>query len=282
MSRILPLVAIACLCKGSFSGTLPECVPLWPDGVPLQLAKDGWEHNPSLQWFLAPETNRTRVAIVVYPGGGYSALADEKEGVRIARWLNAHGITAVVCRYRLGSAGYHHPVEMQDGLQAVRQVRKRAGALGVDKVGVIGFSAGGHLASTVLTHFEGPETRPDFGILAYPVVQMGTRFTHWGSQNCLLGPRRDEQEVQVYLSNERMVSPETPPVFIFHTDEDTGVPVENSLAFYRACRNNGVPAEMHVFAKGPHGLGLADGREDTGVWPDLCLTWLRVMGFMGR
>ncbi len=230
--------------------------------------------------------------MVICPGGGYAGLA-RHEGHDYALWLNQHGVAAFVLKYRLGSRGYRHPAMLQDAARAVRLVRARAADWGCDarRVGIMGSSAGGHLAATLLTHFDPgrPEasdpverlsSRPDLGILCYPVITMG-EFTHPGSKRHLLGPAPDPALVE-QLSNEKQVRPETPPCFLWHTWEDTAVPVENSLQFAAALRRAGVPFDLHIYQQGRHGLGLADGPPFARVhpWAADCLVWLRVQGFV--
>jgi len=215
------------------------------------------------------------------------------EGVDYARYLNEQGIAGFVLKYRLGSAGYRHPAMLQDAARAVRTVRARAGEWNLDpkRVGIMGSSAGGHLASTLLTHFdegkpdatdpiERQSSRPDLGILCYAVITMG-QFTHQGSKHNLLGPN-PSHELVWSLSNELQVTPQTPPCFIWHTWEDPAVPVENSLQFAEALRKAGVPFDLHIYEKGPHGLGLGTTNWDPAKrhpWTLDCAYWLKVRGF---
>jgi acetyl esterase/lipase len=229
--------------------------------------------------------------MVVCPGGGYGGLASH-EGHDYALWLNQSGIAAFVLKYRLGSAGYRHPRMLEDAARAVRLVRARAGEWQVDRkrVGIMGSSAGGHLASTLLTHFDAGDanaadavdresSRPDLGILCYPVITMG-EYTHQGSKRNLLG-ENPSRELVWFLSNELQVTPKTPPTFLWHTVEDAAVPVENSLQFATALRKASVPFALHVYEKGRHGLGLADKEpfENAHPWAKDCLFWLRENGF---
>jgi acetyl esterase/lipase len=231
--------------------------------------------------------------MVVCPGGGYVKLSF-KEGEGYARWLADHGISAFVLKYRLGSNGYRHPAMLQDAARAVRTVRSESQQWGIDpqKIGIIGSSAGGHLASTLLTHFdagspdasdpvERSSSRPDLGILCYPVITMGGD-THGGSKVNLLGkdPRPDLIEL---LSNERQVTTNTPPCFLFHTWEDPAVKVENTLSFASALRSHGVPFDLHIYEKGGHGLGLGTDPTDPGKlhpWTSDLLVWLHGHGFV--
>lgn len=228
--------------------------------------------------------------VVVCPGGGYGGLAFDHEGHQIARWYNAHGIAAVIVDYRHRGKGYGHPAPLLDAQRAIRTVRAKAVDWKVNsaQVGVMGFSAGGHLASTAGTHFDAGRAdaddpvdrfscRPDFMILCYPVIAFDKSFTHRGSQRNLLGESPDPELVKS-LSNETQVTAECPPAFLFHTQEDEPVPVENSLVFYEALCRAKVPAELHVYQKGPHGVGLAANLPATSSWPDRCLQWLRLQG----
>jgi acetyl esterase/lipase len=186
-----------------------------------------------------------------------------------------------VLKYRLGPR-YHHPAMIDDAHQAIRIVRSRAAEFGIapDRIGIMGFSAGGHLASTAATHFDAA-TRPDFAILIYPVISFTTPYTHQGSRKYLLGDNPDPKLVES-LSNELQVTPQTPPTFLFHTDTDKVVPPENSVLFYMALKRAGVPAEMHIFAEGEHGVGLAQTHADLSIWPTLLADWLRVRGLLMR
>lgn len=231
-------------------------------------------------------------AVIVFPGGGYGHLAMGHEGTEIAEWLNARGITAFVLKYRMSSTGHRHPVPMMDAQQAIRTVRAKAKEYKIDpkRIGVLGFSAGGHLASTVGTHFddgkpgsddpiERVSSRPDFLVLAYPVISLKESFSHGGSRKKLLGEEPDPALVE-NLSNETQVTARTPPTFIFQTTEDKSVPAENAVAFYLALRAAKVPAEMHIFQNGPHGKGLAKDFPGTSKWPELCELWLKNRGLL--
>lgn len=224
---------------------------------------------------------------MVCPGGGYGALANDHEGKQIAQWLNSQGISAFVLRYRLGPK-YRHPAMINDVQRALRTVRARAAEFKVNpaKIGVMGFSAGGHLSATAATHFdagnassddviERVSSRPDFAVLAYPVITFTEEaYVHKGSRRNLLGDNPDPKLVE-NLSNERAVTRETPPCFLFHTNADTGVPPENSVLFYLALRKHGVPAELHIYENGPHGVGLAWSDIALSTWPARLADWLR-------
>lgn len=258
---------------------------LWPSGAPGALGAEDAD-KPSLTIFPAPADKATGAAVVVCPGGGYGHLSMDKEGTQIAEWLNARGIAAFVLKYRLGPR-YHHPIELGDAQRALRMARAQAAEFHVapDRIGVWGFSAGGHLASTLGTHFDAGDPNasdpidragclPDFMILAYPVISLDSEYVHKGSRQNLLGDNPDPK-LLAYLSNEKQVTPQTPPTFLFHTDGDKGVPSENSVLFYLALRKAGVPAELHIYERGPHGVGLAPKDPVLSTWPDRLADWLK-------
>ena len=262
-----------------------ESFPLWSNGAPGALGKEE-KDTPTLTPYLASPAEASGAAMVICPGGGYGGLASH-EGKDYALWLNEHGVTAFVLKYRLGSQGYRHPRMLEDAARAVRLVRARAEEWKVDpkRIGIMGSSAGGHLASTLLTHFdagnptatdpiERQSSRPDLGILCYAVISMGPN-THQGSKNNLLGKDPAPDLVKL-LSNELQVTAQTPPCFIWHTWEDKAVKVENSLEFAAAMQKAGVPFDLHVYHKGAHGIGLANGHP----WTKDCLIWLKVQGFV--
>ena len=271
------------------SALMPVTYTLWPDGPP-GVALDAAGPRPTLTIHRPPADKATGAMIVVCPGGGYGGLADH-EGTPIADWLNTLGITAGVLRYRLGPAN-HHPAMLQDAGRAIRMARANASLWKIDpkRVAILGFSAGGHLASTAGTHFDAgdPEaadpvdrlsSRPDRMILAYPVVSMKEPVTHGGSKRNLLGANPSAELVES-LSNETQVKSDTPPTFIVQTDEDTVVPAENSLQLIMALRRAKVPVEFHLFEKGRHGLGLGDENLPYGEWTNLCARWLDGQGFL--
>ena len=264
----------------------PETFLLWPDGAPGALGTDDAD-RPTLTLFRARQPSGA--SIVVAPGGGYGALASNHEGRQVANYLNAAGITVFVLKYRLGPK-YHHPIELGDAQRAIRLVRARAKEFGLagDRIGMMGFSAGGHLTATAGTHFDAGtpaatdpvdrvSSRPDFLILAYPVISFDPAIAHSGSVRNLVGENPDPKLIED-LSNELRVTPETPPTFLFHTNADTGVVSENSVRFYLALRRAKVPAEMHIFENGPHGVGLALGDPALSEWPALLTNWLRARG----
>ena len=244
---------------------------------------------PTLTPFPAEAAKRTGASMLIFPGGGYGSLA-EHEGTGYAEFFAAHGINAYVLKYRLGSNGYRHPIMLNDAKRALRMVRTFARRDGLDpaRVGVMGSSAGGHLASTLLTHFdagnanssdpiERESSRPDLGILCYAVISFG-EFAHAGSRKNLLGDTPPPDLVQ-NLSNELQVTKDTPPTFLWHTMEDKAVPVENSLMFAAALRRAGVPFSLHVYEKGQHGLGLGRANLPAPPWGDQMLFWFKERKF---
>lgn len=252
----------------------PPAELLWPNGAPGAVGTEDAD-KPSLTLWM-PKAAKTGQAVVVCPGGGYGALAADHEGKQIAQWLNSQGIVAFVLKYRLGPR-YRHPAPLQDAQQAIKTVRARASQLGIDakRIGIWGFSAGGHLASTTATLFTSPEDRPDFAVLAYPVISFTDEpYVHKGSRRNLLGDNADPALVRS-LSTELQIQKDTPPIFLFHTSEDAGVPPENSILFYLACHKAGVPVEMHIYEKGPHGVGLAWSDYALSSWPARLADWLR-------
>jgi acetyl esterase/lipase len=263
-------------------------IVLWPGGAPGALGTEPFD-VPTLTPYLLSKEKRSGATIIVCPGGGYTHLADH-EGGPVAEWLNSLGVTAFVLKYRLGPR-YHHPAPMHDAARAIRTVRARAAEWGLDpqRIGILGFSAGGHLASTAGTHFDSGKpdapdpiervsSRPNLMILIYPVITMRER-THAGSKANLLGAEPGPELIAL-LSNDEQVTKETPATFLVHTMTDTAVPVENSLLFITALRKAGVPFEFHLYERGPHGFGLGQKDPILATWPDRCADWLRLHGFV--
>jgi len=287
MRKILSVIVVA-LCGAPAGAQKPAAAKvelLWPGGAPGALGNEDTD-RPNLTIYL-PQSNGAQSGVVVCPGGSYGMLAVDHEGKQIADWLNARGAAAFVLRYRLGPR-YHHPIELGDAQRALRFVRFHAAEYGIaaDKIGIWGFSAGGHLASTAGTHFDpgqagAPDpidrmsSRPDFLILCYPVISFTTPYAHRGSMKNLLGDNPDPQ-LAASLSNETQVTAETPPTFLFHTNSDSGVPAENSVLFYLALRKAGVPAEMHIYEQGPHGVGLALSDPILSAWSRQLEPWMRL------
>jgi acetyl esterase/lipase len=264
-------------------------IRLWPGDAPgAQGATDS--DVPTLTVF-GPEAGKANgAAVVICPGGGYGGLAAH-EGRPVAEWLNGIGVTGFVLKYRLGPK-YHHPIMMEDVNRAVRTVRSHAPDWKLDpkRIGVLGFSAGGHLASTAVTHFDDGQSdagdpidrassRPDFCVLIYPVITMTDPYTHKGSRTNLLGDTPD-QDLVTLMSNEKQVTDKTPPCFLVHTSTDAAVPLQNSLMFAKALQKNHVPVELHVFDHGAHGFGLGGKDPVLSQWPGLCAAWLAYHGWL--
>lgn len=284
--RTVAICGLACvLLAATSSAAEPESVLLWPTGAPGALGEEP-EDRPELRLYPVASDTGATACVLVCPGGGYGTLAYDHEGQQVARWLNSIGVTAAVLKYRLGPK-YRHPIPLQDAQRGLRWLRHHAQDLKIDpgRLGIMGFSAGGHLASTVSTHFDSGQaaaedpverysSRPDFAILAYPVISFRSPFTHRGSVRNLLGDQPEPAVVES-LSTETRVTEETPPTFLFHTGADVAVPVQNSLVYYAALVEKGVPAELHVYQRGPHGVGLAPGSPVLSTWKKLLENWLR-------
>jgi acetyl esterase/lipase len=286
----------------SMSQTLQ--IPLWEGPVPNTRKTDETEvqekgdifwirkvQTPAMDVYLPAKQSATGQAVVVCPGGGYTGLAYDWEGTDIAKWLNGLGIAALVLKYRLPDSKsllVRHEVPLQDAQRAIRLTRAHAREWNIDpaKIGVMGFSAGGHLASTLGTHFDQKlgtaaqdatdalSARPDFMILIYPVITLKEPYTHKGSRNSLLGEQPDQKLIDLY-SNELQVGPTTPPTFLLHASDDDAVPVENSLLFYQALRANNVSAEMHIYPYGGHGFSLAVNKGYLQSWTSRLQDWLQ-------
>ena len=269
----------------------PKVEVLWPNGAPGAVGNEDLD-RAELTILLPPAASAVGTGVIVCPGGGYGHLAMSYEGVEVGQWFNKLGVAAFVLKYRLGPR-YHHPAPLQDAQRAMRTVRSRAAEFGINpnRIGIMGFSAGGHLASTLGTHFDAGDPsasdpverascRPDFLILAYPVITMDARYTHQGSRTNLLGPNPDPKLVELF-SNELQVTAQTPPSFLFHTTDDATVPVENSVNFYLALLEHKVPAEMHLYEHGAHGTGL--GKDPIlATWPDRLTDWMRLHGWLAK
>jgi len=280
---------------------------LWPEKIPGAISNDDYAEkatssegfetmfskvtDPALYVYLPPADKATGTAVLICPGGGYSVLAFDHEGHQIARWLNENGIAGIILKYRLPSDLIMKDKSigpLQDAQEAMRTIRRNAGKWNInpEKIGVIGFSAGGHLASTLSTHYDVPvyvlkddiSARPDFSILIYPVITMDTSFTHMGSRRNLLGENPDEEAVERF-SNEKHITSDTPPAFLVHSGDDNAVPVKNSIIYYEGLQKYEIPSELHIFQKGSHGYGLATDQATQSAWPELCLQWLKASGF---
>ncbi len=278
--------------KSPIEADEPKKMLVWEHGAPGATGTEEID-TPTLTYYAPWRGNPSGTAVIVAPGGGYVMLAANHEGRQLANWFNAMGVAAFVLTYRLGPK-YHHPIELGDAQRAIRMVRAHAKEFDVlpNRVGIMGFSAGGHLAATTATHFDagnaGAEdaidrvsSRPDFVILGYPVISFTATWTHGGSAKSLLGEKPDPKLLEE-LSNELHVTAQTPPTFLISTNEDTAVPAENSVAFYLALRKAGVPAELHIFEKGPHGVGMDLGDPVLGKWPELLANWMRSRGLLVR
>jgi acetyl esterase/lipase len=305
MFRPLALAAAVTLFAPFASAAEPTTLNVWPDKAPGDTRKVGPEEyqpeqpgqrkvarltnvsQPTLAIYQPPEDKRTGAAVVICPGGGYSGLSMEKEGREVDEWLRSKGIVGVVLRYRCGGGKNQQPVPLEDAQRAIRTVRAKAAELGVDpqKVGILGFSAGGHLASTAATMFdegkadaedavERQSSRPDFAVLVYPVITLVGEAAHQGSRNNLLGAGATEALAETW-STDRRVTDKTPPTFLVHAGDDKGVPVENSLRFYKALLANRVPAEMHVYEVGGHGFGMFREDRPAAKWPEQLERWLK-------
>jgi len=268
-----------------------EVLTLWPSGAPGAVGETPAD-KPSLAYFPAPKDKANGAAVVICPGGGYGGLAITYEGYEVAQWLNSNGVSAFVLKYRHAPL-YHHPAPLQDAQRAIRTARARASEWGIDptKIGILGFSAGGHLSATTgvakadgnaasSDPIERVSARPDFMILGYPVITMVGDYGHRGSRDNLIGQNPDPKLVEE-VSPELHVTKDTPPAFLVSTTQDTGVPATNSVVFYQKLLDNGVSAELHVFLEGQHGLGLGTGERSGHAfseWPALCLKWMKAIG----
>lgn len=283
----------------------PEVISLW-DGIapgsegydqqekydprePLGKARGWvkWISQPTLTVYAPAADNRNGTGVVICPGGGYSGLAIDHEGHVFAQWFAERGVVAAVLKYRCGGGQHQHPVPLSDAQRALRIMRSRAESWQIekDKIGIAGFSAGGHLASSAGTHFDAGDAsaedrierescRPNFMVLTYPVITMNAEFTHKGSRQNLLG-KQPEEKLLTLLSNELQVTAETCPTFLSHAADDDGVPVENALLFYQSLLKHQVPAELHIYTTGGHGYGMFRDDRPVDQWPNLLEGWLQ-------
>jgi acetyl esterase/lipase len=285
-------VAAVCLVLvASAPCQLANQIPLWPLAAPLAKGAS-LDDIPAILLYL-PSSHQPTPGIVVCPSGGYMSLSLDRDGRQVAEWLNNLGIAAFVLKYRLAPT-YRYPVPLLDAQRALRYVRSNASLynLAENQIGIMGFSAGGHLAAMAATHFDAGKApprdgidrlsaRPDFLVLIYPAITCSEPFMHVLSCSSLLGDHPDANQADL-VSNEKHVTPQTPPTFLFHTYDDPTVPVENSLAFFAALRKSGVPAELHIYEHGPHGVGLAMDDPVLSTWPMLLENWFRVRGLLPR
>jgi len=268
----------------------PETLRLWEGDAPGAKGKEDVD-VPTLAVYRPAADKANGASVVICPGGGYGHLAMDHEGHQVARWLNTLGVAGFILKYRLGRR-YRHPAMLTDVGRAIRTVRARAAEWKLDggRVGVLGFSAGGHLASTAATHFDAGDdkatdavdrqgSRPDVAVLIYPVIMLSGPHAHGGSRDNLLGEDAPQEMIDL-LSNEKRVTDKTPPTFLVHSMDDTPVPPENSLEFARSLRAHRVPHELHLFDHGGHGYGLGGEDKALRMWPDLCAAWLEGRGFL--
>jgi len=296
-SGLLATVVFVLACRASAApgAVQPKVEKLWPDDTPgIRGIQE--KDKPSLTICLPPADKAVGSAVVVCPGGGYGHLAVGHEGHEITAWLNSFGVAGFIVKYRHRGNGFGHPAPLQDAQRAVAVVRSRAADFGIrpDRIGIMGFSAGGHLASSVGTHFHTGDpnaadplarvsVRPDFMILVYPVISFTEPFSHRGSMRNLLGKDPDPKLVSLF-SNEKQVTKNTPPTFLIHGGPDRVVPPQNSIAFYLALKKAGVPAELHIYEQGGHGFGLGPGRTvpATAAWPKACQAWMAGRGLLTK
>jgi acetyl esterase/lipase len=284
-----------------------QVIKVWPKGIPGSIPNETYTEketltdkvptryekviDPTLTVYLPPADKATGTAVLICPGGGYGVLAFGHEGHDIAKWLNKNGIAGIILKYRLPSDLIMQDKStgpLSDAQEAMRIVRRNALAWKINprRIGIIGFSAGGHLASTLSTHYsekvyESGDTtsaRPDFSLLIYPVISFDTTIYHAGSRRNLIGQKPTEELVKRF-SNELQVNAKTPPAFLVHSADDRAVPPKNSIVYFEAMTRNKVPVEMHVFQSGGHGYGLSEGKGTQSAWPELCIKWLNSHGF---
>ena len=266
-------------------------IPLWPLAAPMAKGAST-DDNAAILLYL-PSSNQPTPGVVICPGGSYSALSLDNEGRQVAEWLNKLGIAAFVLNYRVAPQ-YHYPVQLLDAQRALRYVRSNASLYNVveNEIGIMGFSAGGHLAAMAATHYDAGKSspsdgidrissRPDFLVLIYPVITCSEPFQHTTSCSNLLGPHPDAAQAAL-VSNEKHVTAKTPPTFLFHTYDDETLSAENSMAFFSALRKSGVPAELHIYEHGVHGVGLAQDDPVLSTWPKLLENWFRVRGLLPK
>ena len=289
-----------------FNTSAQNVIKLWPDGIPGSITNDSYKEievisdgspsrynkvtDPTLTVFLPQDSKATGTAVLICPGGGYGTLAFDHEGNQIARWLNENGIAGIILKYRLPSDLIMKDKTigpLQDAQEGLRTIRRNASKWKINprKVGVIGFSAGGHLASTLSTHYDQKvystdttSARPDFSLLIYPVITFDSTFTHKGSRNNLIGLKPSAEMVRLY-SNELQINEKTPPAFLVHSMDDNVVPVKNSIEYYNNLIRYKIFSELHIFQKGGHGYGLSSGKGTQSAWPALCISWLKENGF---
>ncbi len=303
----LSVLFIFCLtCTiSTFTLSQPKVIKVWPDKIPDSIVDNNYKEqdlsdtsgvyrirkvkDPTLTAYTPSKGNGA--AVIICPGGGYEHLAYAKEGVAVAKWFNSIGVTAFILKYRLPSDSIMKNKSigpLQDAQESMRIVRRNAEKWNINpgKIGVIGFSAGGNLAASLCTHYndkiydsDSTSAKPDFSILLYPVVSMQPGITHAGSRNNLLGTNPSEKEVK-YFSGELNVGPDTPPAFLALAENDMTVPLQNSISYFLALKNFGIPAELHIFQTGGHGFGLGKKGETESYWPAICENWLKAIDIL--
>lgn len=306
MKKLLPVFLTAALFLTTFAQTLT--IPVWKGKIPGSINNPLYFEDtlhldnhqirvyrvtdPTLTIYEASKEIATGTAIIIAPGGGYTRLAMDNEGSATAKWLNNLGITAIVLKYRLPNDSIMEKKEfgpLQDAQEAIRVVRRMAGDLRLDphKIGIMGFSAGGHLAASLSTHYndvvypaDTTSARPDLAVLGYPVITMEAKISHSGSRQRLLGTKPDETMIS-YFSCEKNVTKDTPPTLVFQASDDQSVSVMNSILYYEALRKSNVPCELHLFQSGGHGFGMGKGGTESG-WTDICKRWLVARGFIPK
>lgn len=306
MKKISITITAIILLSGNIILSQVPVLKLWPDGIPGSLKNAAYTEketltngipsryekvtDPTLTVFLAPPEKSTGTAVLICPGGGYGVLAFDHEGYQIARWLNENGIAGIILKYRLPSDLIMKDKKtgpLQDAQEGIRFIRRHASEWKINphRIGVIGFSAGGHLASTLSTHYiekvydsDTTGARPDFSLLIYPVITFDESFTHMGSRNNLVGTDPSDEVIRLF-SNELQIDEKTPPAFLVHSADDKVVPVKNSMEYYKNLVKFNIPSELHVFEKGGHGYGLSVGNGTQSAWPGLCINWLRANGY---
>ncbi len=304
------MLALICLMTiiGSLSAQT-KVIDLWNGKIPGAKHNDhfkqivdtaaGWvdKHsivNPCLYFYPAPVAKASGAAVIICPGGAYGGLAIKHEGEQVAKWLNSFGVTAFVLKYRLPDDSIMENKTigpMQDGQRAIRLVRSLAKEWGIDpsKIGIMGFSAGGHLAATLSTLYNDKvyesddlaSARPDFSLLIYPVISMNQDITHWGSRENLLGNSPTAEMVKHY-SNELQVNDKTPPAFMVHSLDDDAVPVQNSINYALSMKLNKVACELHLYPTGKHGYGMGKSTNTESFWPEACRKWMEARGLIAR
>ncbi len=304
------LIAVTCmyvLILASISNAQKEVINIWKGKIPDSIENKNYKEEdlsnaegiyqirrvkvPTLSIFLRPKENSDGTAVVICPGGGYMHLAFTKEGIEVAKWLNSIGVAAFVLKYRLPSDQIMKDKTigpLQDAQEAMRIVRRKAKEWNIDpnKIGIMGFSAGGHLAATLCTHYNAKvydsdttSAKPDFSILLYPVISMKPGITHYGSMESLLGKNPTKEKID-WFSNELQVNKNTPPAFLALAGDDNVVPIQNSIDYFLALKKYKIPGELHIFNQGGHGFGLGKKGTTQSNWSLLCKAWMKVMGFL--